>query len=208
MVARSRVPYLRERRRRPTTYTQLRRPITFLPRPIHRSSGSSIFCKPIHHRLLGPRLPRTSACPITHVSRPSNQFENCTQRIILPPTYRFGAVPPRLAVRAVSTKNHESHVSTAPSATVVCTTVRFSTPVPGSDSVSAKLAAQAILDEWQDAALYLSAHVGVGRLVLSLVCDIDPDHPYALEAARLATTPIAFFPRLEGCHIWLCKMRN
>ena len=81
-------------------------------------------------------------------------------------------------------------------------------PAPGSDSVSAKLAAQAILDEWHDAALYLSAHIGVGRLVLSLVCDLDPNHPCALEAARLATTPIAFFPRLKGCHIWLCKTCN
>jgi hypothetical protein len=74
---------------------------------------------------------------------------------------------------------------------------------------SAKLAAQAMLSEWHDTAAYLSSHVSAEHLTLSLVCDVDPDHTYALEAARLAVAPIAdLFPHLKDCHIRLCKTPN
>ena len=76
----------------------------------------------------------------------------------------------------------------------------------GPDLTSAKRAAQAMMGEWHDTAAYISSYIGIGRLELLLVCDIDPEHPYALEAARLAVAPIALFPRLEDCHVWLCKI--
>ncbi len=80
---------------------------------------------------------------------------------------------------------------------------------PGSDSTSASLAAQAMLSEWHDIAAYLSSRVSVERLALLLVCDIDPEHPDALEAARLAVTPVAtLFQHLKDGHIRLCKTPN
>jgi hypothetical protein len=42
------------------------KPIAVLPRPVRRSSGSAVFCKPIRHLLLGPGLSRASTRPITH----------------------------------------------------------------------------------------------------------------------------------------------
>ncbi|KAL2024325.1 hypothetical protein VTK56DRAFT_8807 [Thermocarpiscus australiensis] len=78
-------------------------------------------------------------------------------------------------------------------------------PASDLDLTSAKLAAQAMLSEWRDTAAYLSSRVGVGSLELSLVCDVDPEHEYALEAARLAVAPLAVFPRLKDCHVRLCK---
>lgn len=73
---------------------------------------------------------------------------------------------------------------------------------------SAKLATQEMLSEWSDTAAYLSSHVGVARLEFSLVCTIDPGHQDALEVGRLAVSPIALFPRLQNCHVWLCKTPN
>ncbi|KAK4149544.1 hypothetical protein C8A00DRAFT_46855 [Chaetomidium leptoderma] len=79
----------------------------------------------------------------------------------------------------------------------------------GLDSMSANLAAQAMLSEWYDTAAYLSSCVSVERLALSLVCDVDPGHSYALEVARLAVAPIAdLFPHLKDGHIRLCKTPN
>lgn len=84
-------------------------------------------------------------------------------------------------------------------------------PAPGSDLTaltSVKGQVQAMLGEWHDTVAHTSRHIGTGRLELFLVCDIDPEHPYALEAARLALAPIALFPRLRDCHIRLCKLPN
>ncbi|KAL2151736.1 hypothetical protein VTH82DRAFT_6834 [Thermothelomyces myriococcoides] len=76
---------------------------------------------------------------------------------------------------------------------------------PGPDSTSPKLAVQALLTSWNDAAVHLSSHVRSGRLALSLVCDINHQHEYALEAGRLAVAPLALFPPLKDCHVRLCK---
>lgn len=82
-------------------------------------------------------------------------------------------------------------------------------PAPGSDLTaltSAKREVQAMMGEWHDTVAYTSSYIGIGRLELFLVCDIDPEHPYALEAARLALAPITLFPRLSDCHVRLCKL--
>ncbi|KAL2024964.1 hypothetical protein VTK56DRAFT_3663 [Thermocarpiscus australiensis] len=76
---------------------------------------------------------------------------------------------------------------------------------PGLDSTSSKLVAQALLTSWNDAAVHLSSHVRPGRLALSLVCDINHQHEYALEAGQLAVAPLALFPPLKDCHVRLCK---
>ncbi|KAK4234435.1 hypothetical protein C8A03DRAFT_37796 [Achaetomium macrosporum] len=55
------------------------------------------------------------------------------------------------------------------------------------------------MSDWHDAMAHISSHIGIGRLELFLICDMDPDHPYALEAARLALGPISLFPRLRDC---------
>lgn len=71
-----------------------------------------------------------------------------------------------------------------------------------------ELAVQAMLCEWDNAAAYLSSRVGVGRLAFSLVCDLDPEHRYALEAARLAVAPITHFSQLKDCHVRLSRASN
>ena len=73
------------------------------------------------------------------------------------------------------------------------------------DLTSAKLATQPMLSEWYEAAAYLSAAVGVDRLELSLVCDIDPEHQYSLDVGQLAIAPLTLFPRLKNCHVRLGK---
>lgn len=68
---------------------------------------------------------------------------------------------------------------------------------------------QAMLGEWNNTATYVSSHISVGRLELSFVCDIDPEHQDAvLELGQLAVAPVAHFPRLETCHIRLGKKWN
>ena len=76
------------------------------------------------------------------------------------------------------------------------------------DLASAEVATQPMLSEWYETATYISPLVGIGRLDLSLVCDIDPQHLYALSVGRLATAPIALFPQLKNCHIRLAKKWN
>lgn len=76
------------------------------------------------------------------------------------------------------------------------------------DLASTEVATQPMLSEWYETATYLSSSVGIGRLDLSLVCDIDPEHPYALSVGRLAIAPIALFPQLKNCHIRLAKRWN
>ncbi len=75
----------------------------------------------------------------------------------------------------------------------------------GTDSTSSKLAAQALLTSWYYAAVHMSSHVRPGRLALSLVCDINHQHEYALEAGQLAIAPLALFPPLKDCHVRRCK---
>lgn len=70
---------------------------------------------------------------------------------------------------------------------------------------SAKEEVQAMMGEWHDTVTHISPQIGIGRLELSLVCDVDPEHPYALEAARLALAPVSLFPRLRECHLRLSK---
>ncbi|KAK4157978.1 hypothetical protein C8A00DRAFT_11172, partial [Chaetomidium leptoderma] len=65
-----------------------------------------------------------------------------------------------------------------------------------------------VLGEWYDTAAYPSSRIGIGRLVLSLVSDVDPEHIYTLEVVRLATAPIALFPPLKDYHVPLCKTWN
>ena len=68
---------------------------------------------------------------------------------------------------------------------------------------------QPMLSEWCETATYLSSHVSVGRLELSLVCDIDPHHQQrSLDVGQLAIAPIALFPQLKDCHIRLGKTWN
>ncbi|KAK3299853.1 uncharacterized protein B0H64DRAFT_379291 [Chaetomium fimeti] len=72
-------------------------------------------------------------------------------------------------------------------------------------STSAEHEVQAMTGEWSDAVASISPHIGIGRLELFFVCDIDPQNTYALEAARLALAPVTLFPRLRDCHVRLSK---
>ncbi len=79
-------------------------------------------------------------------------------------------------------------------------------PALDSDSASStEVATQLMLREWHETATYLSSSVGTERLVLSLVCDINPEHPDALSLGRLAVAPLALFPPLKNCHVRLAK---
>ncbi len=66
--------------------------------------------------------------------------------------------------------------------------------------------AATMLGEWCTAAARLS-QVAPGRLALSLVCDIDPQHPQALHVVESAVAPIRLLPpsHLRECHIRLAK---
>ncbi|KAK4245427.1 hypothetical protein C7999DRAFT_34190 [Corynascus novoguineensis] len=75
----------------------------------------------------------------------------------------------------------------------------------GPDSTSSMLVAQALLTSWYDATVHLSSYVRPGRLALSLVCDINHQHEYTLEAGQLAIAPLALLPPLKDCHIRLYK---
>ncbi|KAK4156196.1 hypothetical protein C8A00DRAFT_12854 [Chaetomidium leptoderma] len=78
----------------------------------------------------------------------------------------------------------------------------------GDDDDDKLAAAHAVLREWHSAAARLLPHVTPGRLVLSLVCDIDPEHPRAIDIANSAVAPIRrLLPPsyLRECHIRLAK---
>ena len=82
-------------------------------------------------------------------------------------------------------------------------------PAPGTDLTiltSIKQEVEAIMGEWHDTVAYTAPHIGIGRLELFLICDIDPEHPYASKAARLALAPITLLPRLKDCHVRLGKL--
>ncbi|KAK3896954.1 hypothetical protein C8A05DRAFT_20187, partial [Staphylotrichum tortipilum] len=62
-----------------------------------------------------------------------------------------------------------------------------------------------LLGEWQTAANRLSSALTTStRLELSLVCDIHPKHPKAIELAQAIVEPLGQFPVLSDCHIQLC----
>lgn len=65
-------------------------------------------------------------------------------------------------------------------------------------------AAQQLLVKWHSAATHMS-FVTSGRLNLGLVCDIDTQHPRALEVARAVAAPLARMPQLRDCHVRLSK---
>ncbi|KAK4096152.1 hypothetical protein N658DRAFT_501924 [Parathielavia hyrcaniae] len=98
---------------------------------------------------------------------------------------------PNISIRAQCTQHHGS-VHRRP---------LLDSNSPSIDSSSSKLAAESLLASWYDAAAHLSPHVRPGRLALSLVCDINPQHEYAVEAGQLAIDPLALFPPLGDCHV-------
>ncbi|EAQ91883.1 predicted protein [Chaetomium globosum CBS 148.51] len=61
---------------------------------------------------------------------------------------------------------------------------------------------------WHSAAARLFSHITPGRLALSLVCDIDPQHPRALNLAESILAPLYLLPRsyLSKCQIRLAKV--
>ncbi|KAH6613713.1 hypothetical protein B0J18DRAFT_62838 [Chaetomium sp. MPI-SDFR-AT-0129] len=60
---------------------------------------------------------------------------------------------------------------------------------------------------WHSATTQLFARITPGRLALSLVCDIAPQHPLALPLAESILEPLLLLPRsyLAGCQIRLAK---
>ncbi|KAH6628347.1 hypothetical protein F5144DRAFT_491852 [Chaetomium tenue] len=66
-------------------------------------------------------------------------------------------------------------------------------------------AAQAMLSEWHSTAVYMSSLLSPGNLDLSLICDIDPRHPQAVEVAAQAVAPLSLLPLLKNCHVRLCE---
>ncbi|KAH6839472.1 hypothetical protein B0I37DRAFT_235423 [Chaetomium sp. MPI-CAGE-AT-0009] len=66
---------------------------------------------------------------------------------------------------------------------------------------------QAMLREWHSAAARLLSHSVPGRLGLSVVCDIDAQHPHAVDLANSVLAPIRDLPQgyLGECHIRLAK---
>ncbi|KAH6623368.1 hypothetical protein F5144DRAFT_595550 [Chaetomium tenue] len=84
-------------------------------------------------------------------------------------------------------------------------------PLPNSTSVedhSDKWAAtNSILTEWNAAATRLLSHIAPGRLALSVVCDIDPEHPQALDIGNSVVAPIRLLPpsHLKECRVRLAK---
>ncbi|KAK4039669.1 hypothetical protein C8A01DRAFT_16402 [Parachaetomium inaequale] len=60
---------------------------------------------------------------------------------------------------------------------------------------------------WHSAAAQLFSRIAPGRLALSLVYDIDPQHPLALHLAKSILAPLSLLPRsyLSECRIRLAK---
>jgi hypothetical protein len=68
-------------------------------------------------------------------------------------------------------------------------------------------AADDVRRDWYSAAAQLFARITPGRLALSLVFDIDPQHPLALQLAKSILAPLFLLPRsyLSECRIRLAK---
>ncbi|KAH6840585.1 hypothetical protein B0I37DRAFT_437911 [Chaetomium sp. MPI-CAGE-AT-0009] len=80
--------------------------------------------------------------------------------------------------------------------------------LPSTDDHHDELAiAHSVLTNWCSAAIHLFAHVTPGRLAFSLVCDIDPRHPRALDIAKAVVAPLHRLPQsyLRECNIRLAK---
>jgi hypothetical protein len=76
-----------------------------------------------------------------------------------------------------------------------------------SDSGTTSAAADDVRRTWHSAAAQLFSRIAPGRLALSLVCDIDPQHPRALHLAESILAPLSLLPRsyLSECRIRLAK---
>ncbi|KAK4244128.1 hypothetical protein C7999DRAFT_35516 [Corynascus novoguineensis] len=72
-------------------------------------------------------------------------------------------------------------------------------------STAEQAAQEVMIGEWHDVVAPISSYVGDGRLELSLVCDIDPEHSDASNVARRAIAPLILFPRLRNCQVRLSK---
>ncbi|KAK3301855.1 uncharacterized protein B0T15DRAFT_325389 [Chaetomium strumarium] len=77
-------------------------------------------------------------------------------------------------------------------------------PACAGDDDDRLAAAHALLREWRSAAARL-CHVAPKRLALCLVCDIDPEHPRAIDVANSVVAPIRLLPPLKECSIRLAK---
>ncbi|KAK4102962.1 hypothetical protein N658DRAFT_515047 [Parathielavia hyrcaniae] len=67
-------------------------------------------------------------------------------------------------------------------------------------------AAQVMLKEWHSTAAYLSCYFRPGAFKsLAFVCDIEPEHERAAEAAECTVAPLRFLPPLRESHVRLCK---
>jgi hypothetical protein len=68
-------------------------------------------------------------------------------------------------------------------------------------------AADDVRRAWHFAAAQLFSRIAPGRLALSLVCDIDPQHPLAFHLAESILAPLHLLPRshLSECRIRLAK---
>ncbi|KAK4140578.1 uncharacterized protein C8A04DRAFT_14835 [Dichotomopilus funicola] len=76
-----------------------------------------------------------------------------------------------------------------------------------SDGCTRSTAADDVRRAWHSAATQLFAHMAAGRLALALVCDINPQHPLALQLAECILAPLLLLPRsyLPECRIRLAK---
>lgn len=73
-------------------------------------------------------------------------------------------------------------------------------PLEASDS-----SALAVLDEWHQAAAYLSSRIRPRHLQLSLVCDF---HQENVQWAKEAVATLRLLPELKDCNIRLCRRPN
>jgi hypothetical protein len=64
--------------------------------------------------------------------------------------------------------------------------------------------------EWRSAAAHMFSWITPNRLALSLVCDIDPQHPLALDLADSLVAPFHLLPpsHLRECRIRLAAVPN
>ncbi len=83
-------------------------------------------------------------------------------------------------------------------------------PGSASDGVDELEAAHAILKEWRLAATRLFSHTTPGHLTLSVVCDIDPQHPQVIDVANSVLAPVHLLPpsHLREFNIRLAKTRD
>ncbi len=76
----------------------------------------------------------------------------------------------------------------------------------GSDGGVALAAAHDAKCEWQSVAAHLFSSMNPGHLALSLVCDIDPQHPLALDLANSVLAPFHLRSPTQS-HLKECRIR-